>query len=386
MLKTIGKILISALVIFGFWKLWKFYIPKEYFKGVLVATHKGKSIEWSNIYMDDENNEIKQIYADGVGNIYMLARFGAPFSNYETNTGYDYVAKWNGKKWDKLNGFISFNLNVESICSDRKGIVYAIGIFKKEGELGHREIFEWDGKKWKEFGLRGEADFYIKSFCIDTVGNLYVGGTDNNYTPIAKKWNGNRFHVIGSYDFFVRQNRPNTTKVVSFIHCDAFGNIYARIDEQIIKWDGYNWIELYGLDEHLSITSICNDVSGNIYVAGFDGSVTDYTTDDIRIEKWDGKNWSLLSWPKELVKRPFMFSICSDVKGNIYGGVVNKDGDSKQVYSIAKWDGKTWSLLDGLNKMSDVHPRFSKQNGIESIICDTTGNIYTLATFERKLK
>jgi hypothetical protein len=105
------------------------------------------------------------------------------------------------------------------------------------------------------------------------------------------------------------------------------------------------------------VTSMVNDVNGNLYVASGKS-----------VWKWDGKDWSRLGGAfNETVNE-----IVKDKDGNIYAGglFTNPQG----LNYIAKFDGTTWfefGILDGIKLYHGID-----SGGINSMVFDKNDNLY----------
>ncbi|MFH1118658.1 MAG: T9SS type A sorting domain-containing protein [Bacteroidota bacterium] len=136
------------------------------------------------------------------------------------------------------------------------------------------------------------------------------------------------------------------------------------------------WSELGGLNAlspNSYIRSICSDLSGNIYAAGYFTNGFNAITGDRVVAKWNGSEWIMLNGLSSPAYQNGVFTelscVSSDASGNIYvgGNFTNPDGN----YYVAKWNGSAWSELGGLNS-------FVPNSSVKCILCDPkTGYIYT---------
>ena len=154
---------------------------------------------------------------------------------------------------------------------------------------------------------------------------------------------------------------------------DPTGNIYAvgaftdgttslTGHQYVAKWDGATWSKVgtgsNALDTNSSLSSICSDVAGNIYVAGI------ATANGWQVAKWNGTTWGQLGTGSSALNANSWFSkMCIDGSGNIY--VAGNFTDSSGNCYVAKWNGTAWTELGG-----------GLNGSITSICLDGSGNVY----------
>ena len=99
---------------------------------------------------------------------------------------------------------------------------------------------------------------------------------------------------------------------------------------------------------------------------------------------WNGTLWSELgaNSPNHLHANNIITSICSDISGNIYaaGWFTDSSGTHGHQY-VAKWDGSNWGALGtGANALNPAYP-----NPINALLCDANQNIYAGGIFTDSL-
>ena len=129
------------------------------------------------------------------------------------------------------------------------------------------------------------------------------------------------------------------------------------------------WSELDGgvniTDEnYCNISAVVCDTNGNVYIAGdFETAGGLFVN---RIAKWDGASWSDLDGGVD----GGVDSLALDSNGNLYAGGWFSDAGGVAASHIAKWDGSSWSSLgSGLN------------GPVGALAADRRGNIYAVGTF-----
>ena len=107
---------------------------------------------------------------DGSGNVYAAGAF-------TNDSGYSYVAKWDGVNWNELgigNSSLKANNVIASIALDGLGNVYAAGDFSNVN--GYRYVAKWDGISWSELTILKNGNPIYNSITVDGFNNIYATG------------------------------------------------------------------------------------------------------------------------------------------------------------------------------------------------------------------
>lgn len=132
---------------------------------------------------------VVSLYVDVHDNVYA----GGQIKNAE---GRYYVAKWNGQAWTEMSdpdGTSYSTYGVEDIAGDKAGNIYVSGRGVQQGPLNRYTVKRWDGTKWVEAGggsLGLNANQQVEAICTDASGGLYAGGyfTDGSYMYDGHKY------------------------------------------------------------------------------------------------------------------------------------------------------------------------------------------------------
>jgi ribosomal protein S19 len=139
------------------------------------------------------NEMILSISGDKNGNVFAAGLFTNGLSS---QTGKNYVAKWNGLNWSELGGRngLAANATIQSIQIDKNNNVYAAGIFTNDSvwPSGKHYVAVWNGSNWSEVGGRNalSANSHIADICVDFSNQLYAAGsfTNENSVSLGKKY------------------------------------------------------------------------------------------------------------------------------------------------------------------------------------------------------
>ncbi len=236
--------------------------------------------------------------------------------------------------------------------------------------------------QWSELGgtFNLKADSNIYSICTDISGNVYAAGrfTNNNGNKYVAKWDGITWSELGGVNSLKGNN------YIMSICSDNSWNVYAggyltnsNGKYYVAKWDKKTntWSELggfNGLAANNYIWTICSDITGNIYIGGYfnNNSGKHY------VAKWNKttNTWSELGGINSLGAYGEITSICTDSYGNVFaaGLISNTKGNN---HYVTKWDGTTWSELGtGINNLG-------ANDWIQKICLDTLGNLYAAGNF-----
>lgn len=335
------------------------------------------------------NGFINCLATDTNGNLYA----GGTFMN---NNGEYYLAKWNGTKWVETgSGGNTLHANgaIKSVAINNKNEVYVAGYFA-DGLRYY--VAKWNEVSWSPVDNMQSslpANDPIQSITVDTNDNLYAAGKFLNKSGHAfvAKWNRTDWNEMGSKGDPFYSNQP-----IYQIVADSVNNVYVSgyfLDNggryYLEHWNGGGWQQLLvpdtsGLNLYIRNTAnsqkshqMVTDKQGNLYVTG--RRTISWNDGYDCILKWDGVKWSILEdFPNSLHTfndNPVygITEIEMDTKGNIYAA--GKFIDSAYgLYSLSKWDGKTWTRLPG-----------SYTDYIQDFCVTGDGNFYAFGGFGDKI-
>jgi len=336
----------------------------------------------------------------------------------------NYIASWDGKQWDTLS--IGTNGIVTAMAVYKNALCVGGG-FSKAGRKKANNVAEWvdttrtipawhilgngiapmgglDDKSKPDLSLYGYVIYALTGYKEElyATGNFTESGDGTRKNFIAK-WNGYKWNKVGKplYRNGIDYNGADSVgggvgDDYSIAASAVLGNeLYVslgnnstvpRIEKNnIYKWDGNKWqAAATGLT---NMNKVVEDAriytmavyDSELYVAGSIALADGKRAHNIA--KWDGKSWSVLgdgmgSTVREMV--PFDGTVRSMVvyNGKLYVGGVFDSAGGKPAKSIACWDGHNWSAV-GAGLSTGKYPSVANVNAL----CVYKGELYAGGSF-----
>ncbi len=191
--------------------------------------------------------------------------------------------------------------------------LYVGGAFNTNNDADARRVLKWDGSAWIEVG----------------------GGIGGSLT------NGPRVNTLIGFD----EPGPGGPSLYA---CGFFASAGSASVSNIARWDGTAWSDVAGgVDGTIEASVVFDDGSGPaLYVAGSFLNAGGVSVN--RIAKWDGTTWSALGIGCNGTVSSLL--VHDDGLGSgpaLYAGGAFTTAGGVSVNRIARWDGSTWSALQG---------------------------------------
>jgi hypothetical protein len=285
---------------------------------------------------------------DAGGNLYAGGRFDSSGGLKVHN-----IAKWSGGKWDSLESGIglranSYEVPVQALAFDNKGLLYAAGQFAKAGSVLANSIAKWNGSKWDTCGqgIFSTSDI-VHALCCDTGGNLFAAGSGTK----IMKFNGQTWTTIGTanssvsgYAFFALATNGRGTLYAGG-YCYSVDSVPVHT---IGKWDGSHWSALglgtkpagYGYSAHVMAIAIGD--SGNLFAGGWFDTAGGIGA--ANVAQWNTTKWSILG-KNQMQFGGSVNAVAAQDNGRVFacGGFSQIGGISAS--NIAKWDYSQWNAF-----------------------------------------
>ncbi|MCP4655583.1 MAG: hypothetical protein GY856_09215 [bacterium] len=190
---------------------------------------------------------------------------------------------------------------------------------------------------------------------------LYIAGwsfyaEDSTTAEFLAKWDGSEFSVISG---LTRSNRISTLAVYDDGGGEVLyaGGIFEAADgmmvNNVVRWDGTAWSALgspAGVDGAVEALAVYDDGGGEaLYVAG-EFTTTAGGLEVNNIARWDGTSWSALDGSSGTGTSDRINTLLAYDDGGgeaLYAGTTFVTTGGFEAARIARWDGGDWSPLSG---------------------------------------
>ncbi|TVQ31871.1 MAG: hypothetical protein EA376_07740 [Phycisphaeraceae bacterium] len=300
----------------------------------------------------------------------------------------NHIARWDGESWSPLGGGVTGWVFALAVFDDGSGAgpaLYAGGEFTTAGGEIVNSIARWDGQSWSPVGGGVSGFSGVSALAVFDDGSgagpaLYAGG---GFTIIGgvvvnhiAKWDGQNWSSLdGGVSGSISGSGGGGVGALTVFDDGsgagpalyAGGSFFAAGGETvkgIAKWDGASWSGLGGglntstgffdHNPYIATLTVFDDGSGDgpaLYAGGHFGDIDD---EFVRhIAKWDGVSWSALDGGVDggLPSAVHALTVFDDGDGPalyIGGSFTTAGGESAN--RLAKWDGELWSSLgSGMN-------------------------------------
>ena len=305
---------------------------------------------------------------DGSGNpsvkalaVYDGALIVAGFFDNAGGVRVNNIARWDGHEWSALGDGLTGSVGVEALTV-YQGQLIAGGPFTQSGSTEVARIARWDGSAWLPLGSGISGAEFSQTpqvFALAVFGDeLVAGGNFLDAGGVAvnriARWNGSAWAALG--DGVSESASPGST--LPTVHALAvhdgalivggnFRSAGGQPANAIARWDGSAWSALgAGMSGEGNVRVTAIATYGSALIAAGSFATADGVTVN-NIASWNGRAWSALQGPTDAgissaVETLAVFDGALIAAGFPYpyaGGVV--------VNGLARWDGSTWSTLDG---------------------------------------
>lgn len=303
----------------------------------------GGDFSWFGFGMIGLNGTVTSIAVSGT-DIYV----GGSFQDAGGIEEADYIARWDGAKWNSLGATAALNDTVKAIAITGTDI-YVGGLFTDAAGLaGADYVARFDGTNWNALG----TGLNNPAFAIGILGtDVYVGGAfwqaggDPNISRIGR-WDGAQWNELA--------NGPNGYVYAIAVGSSSiyvggnFNDIGLGIAQYIAEWDGASWNEL-GNSVDYYVFAIA--VSGSdVYAGGFFTQASG-VAGTAYFAKYNGSSWSALG---SGVNAPVTAIAVDGTDVYVGGNFINAGGNPAADHA-AKWNGTSWIALNtGLNNAQNA--------------------------------
>jgi hypothetical protein len=255
----------------------------------------------------------------------------------------NYIARWNGTTWSPLGTGTNGWVNALTVYN---GNLIVGGQFSQAGSTVVANLAKWNGNSWSD--VNGDVGSIVSALTVYN-NNLIVGGyfTDADGFPAnyIVGYDGNGWFNLGT-GAGGTQGQVMALQVYGsdLIAAGFFTSVDGIAANHIAKWNGTSWSPLgAGI---AWITYSLGTYNGDLIAGGLFSSAGGITANSIA--KWNGSTWSALGsgMGATPVGYNYVFAL-AEYNGSLFAGGMYDTADGQMVKSIAKWDGTSWSGLNG---------------------------------------
>jgi hypothetical protein len=217
--------------------------------------------------------------------------------------------------------------------------VYAGGAFTNADGITANAVAKWDGTSWTPLGSGMDGPVYA----LAVLGtNLYAGGAfttaGGNFARAVARWDGNNWSMLGNFEISFGSYVRSLAVLSNNLY--AGGSItLGGSGGGVVKWNGSHWSPISG--NPVPNVYVLAASSSNLYVGGA-GFVTSICIARMNADE----TWSTLGSGVGGTSDNFVQGLA--VSGsNVYVGGFFLQAGNNAAASIAKWNGNSWSSLDG---------------------------------------
>ena len=289
------------------------------------------------------------------------------------------VAQWNGYTWSPLGLGTTGTVFALAVWDDdgdgpNPPALYAAGDFLSAGGFSAYRIAKWDGVGWSSVGGGTNSTVYALAVFDDDIGDseppaLFAGGYFTTAGGISAKriakWDGTNWSAlnegVGNYvnALTVFDDDDTGPNEAALYVGGGFTTADGHEANRIATWTGKSWHALVtstgenGVDGTVYDMTVFDDDDGGpnlpmLYVGGsFTGAGTATAN---RIAKWDGSDFYALGDGMDGSVRALAVFDDDDAGPNapaLYAGGSFTAAGGGAANRIARWDGSTWSALEG---------------------------------------
>lgn len=272
---------------------------------------------------------------------------GGSFSEADGVTAL-FLARWDGASFSAVGSGLDGAVWTMTEWFNPGGAVLVLGgDFTTAGGAPAAHVASWNGSTYSTLG----SGFDDRVEALSSVGPaLFAGGqfTFSGVSPVAyvAQWSGGSWSAVGggtnaSVSALEMYDPGTGTRLYVGGNFTTVGATPLSA-ERIASWDFANWSALgVGIDSPVEDLVVWDDGGGaDLYVAHFAES---------DIERWDGASWSSI---EGLSATPFVLVVHDDGAGeSLWAGGWFTVAGGKGADRVARWDGSEWhpTTVGGLN-------------------------------------
>ena len=276
---------------------------------------------------------------------------GGDFTDAGGHSAADYVARWDGQRWNALANGVNGSVNALAVYGSELVIG---GTFTDVGGNSYADyVVTWTGTTWKTMANGVNASVY--SLYVDGTA-LYAGGAFSSAgsvpgTSKIASWNGTSWAALGSgftggsYGVYSMASFGGNL----YVGGDFSGAVGVAATAFIAQWNGSTWASVPGTFTGMVYTLAA--YNGSLYAGGSFANI-DSIINSAFFAKFDGTTWSAAVEGQALDGAVLALSIFG---GDLYvGGAFSSIGGDSSKNRIARHNAGAWHAVSGTNPNTNV--------------------------------
>lgn len=266
-----------------------------------------------------------------------------------------------------------------SVLSDIAGLtpddVWAVG--SSHSERGVETLVEhWDGKEWRIVFSQGVDTRASQFNSVAVVSPNYAWAVgaylllDRQAVPLVQRWDGSEWRQVAPAPVSTTVGIFNGVTALS--ENDAWAVGYYADERGITRtlaqhWDGNEWstVPTPNVGQRLNtLTGVAMRATDDVWAVGYRISEKNVYL-PITLH-WDGKEWSAVDAPAPAKVANYLYDVTLVGPTDVWAVGYMYDGNGLVSPFLLKWDGKTWSEVDGPEVEYDYAVLNSVSAGSES--------------------
>ncbi|MGA1146867.1 MAG: MopE-related protein, partial [Candidatus Nanopelagicales bacterium] len=276
------------------------------------------------------------------------------------------IARWDGRAWScvggGLGGIAYPTVYAMQVFDDGSGpAIYVGGDFESAGGVAASNVARWDGQSWSSVG-EGVDGIVLAMEVFEGSGAtaLHVGGgfqfAGGQPANNIASWDGVQWSALGGG--LTDSLWPAYVKALKTFDDGSGPALYAAgswelsgdvVSFGFARWDGQSWSNVPGPSTgQIEALEVFDDGSGAALIAaGLFSQIGGVSATNIA--RWDGTAWSPIGGGLlyNSVRALTVFDDGSGPQLHAGGNFARTAGSSDLMEGVARWDGETWTSLDG---------------------------------------
>ncbi|MCR9245988.1 MAG: WD40 repeat domain-containing protein, partial [bacterium] len=254
------------------------------------------------------------------------------------------VARWNGTSWQTIGNGLGGA--VDALTTMANDDLVVTGDFLTAGNVSANRIARWDGSTWSAIG----NGFDGRAYAVTTLpnGDIIAGGdfdhSGGQAISALARWDGTLWSALGS-GLAIAPFPPIVLALATrsngdLIVAGAFASAGGTSGPSVARWDGSNWHAMGNEATASGVYALANSTTDELFASGA------FLINGLQhngVAHWNGSTWTAVGGefdfpPEALAVSP---------SGEIWAGGRFDQAEGNPVESLARWNGTGWVQVGG---------------------------------------